>query len=98
MSADHTTTVDRLKQNRDAFASSAMDRIVEAQKNDAEVRGTLLAGTLVLDRITGLSGVVLTRTAATPTPFGAFPVKLDNGAVVERFPRDLFARPTPPRA
>jgi hypothetical protein len=70
----------------------------EAQKKDADARGTLLAGSRVLDRVTGLDGEILVRTAATPTPFGAFPVKLDSGDVVERFPRDLFARPTPPRA
>lgn len=98
MSAAHTTTVDRLRQFREGVTSDAMDRLLDAQKKDADARGTLLAGSRVLDRITGLDGVILVRTAATPTPYGAFPVKLDNGVVVERFPRDLFARPTPPRA
>lgn len=94
---DHTTTVDRLRQFRDAATSSAMDRMLEAQQKDAESRGTLLAGSRVLDRVTGLDGTILVRTAATPTPFGAFPVQLDRGDVVTRSPRDLFARPTPPR-
>lgn len=96
MSDEHTTTVDRLRQFRDETTSSAMDRMLDAQKKDAETRGTLLAGSRVLDRVTGLDGVVLTRTAATPTPYGAFPVRLDRGDTVWRFPRDLFARPTPP--
>lgn len=98
MSDDHTTTVDRLRQFRDSVTGSAADRIAEAAKSDAETRGTLLPGRRVLDRITGLDGVVLSRTAATPTPFGAFTIELDNGDVLWRFPRDLFARPTPPRA
>jgi len=60
-------------------------------------RGTLLAGRRVLDLTTGLDGVILDRTAATPTPFGAFPVRLDRGDVVTRFGKELLARPTPPR-
>lgn len=98
MSDDHTTTVDRLRQFRDAHTDAAVDRLLDAQKTDAETRGTLAAGQRVLDRVTGLDGVILDRTAATPTPFGAFPVRLDRGDVVVRFPKDLFARPTPPRA
>lgn len=96
MSDAHTTTIDRLRQFGTAQRDAAMDRLLDAQQKDADARGTLLAGSHVLDRVTGLDGVILDRTAATPTPFGAYPVRLDSGDVVTRFPRDLFARPTPP--
>lgn len=97
MSDPHITTVDRLSQHETRRRELAADRLQEAQETDAAQRGTLLAGRRVLDLQTGLDGVILDRTAATPTPFGAFPVRLDSGDVVTRFGKELLARPTPPR-
>lgn len=98
MTDPHVTTVDRLNQFGTQQRERAADRLQSAQETDAAQRGTLLAGRRVLDLVTGLDGVILDRTAATPTPFGAFPVRLDTGDVVTRFGKELLARPTPPRA
>lgn len=98
MSDEHITTVDRLTQFGTQRRDLAAERMQQAKDSVTTDRGTLLAERRVLDLVTGIDGVILGRTAATPTPFGAFPVRLDTGDVVTRFPKELFARPTPPRA
>ena len=96
MSDDHTTTVDRLRQFRDAKTYQAIDRIQEAQRSDAAARGTFPAGVRVLDLVSGQEGVVLDP-ARTVTPVSTLvTVRLDRGDLVIRPPAQLLARPTPP--
>lgn len=96
MSEDHAAAADRLRQLHDSVTDSAADRIAEALKSDAEAHGTFRPGRHVLDRVSGLSGVVISPSAKFPKIFGMFWVQFNDGTVVVRAPRDLFARPTPP--
>lgn len=76
--------------------SDALDRRKAAQQNDATARGTFLAGTRVLDLVTGLEGVVVERTFANSGPFGMVPIRLDRGDTINRYRAQLLVRPTPP--
>lgn len=92
----HTTTVDRLRQFSTARTSLAVDRLAEAQRNDARTRGTFPADARVLDLVTGHEGVVLEQAASFATPGVRVLVQLDHGDVVARLASELLARPTPP--
>lgn len=96
MSDAHTTTVDRLRLFETTRRSDQMDRIDEAKKTDAAARGTLPAGTRVLDLVTGLEGVVIQSPAVTPTPSRLVAIRLDRGDAFVRRPDQLMPRPTPP--
>lgn len=96
MSDEHTTTVDRLRQFETQRTTDAMNRAEEARKTDAVERGTFLAGSRVLDVITGLEGVVLPRGFTVSPASKLVAVRLDRGDMVIRPPQNLMPRPTPP--
>jgi hypothetical protein len=96
MSDAHTTTVDRLRQFSTARRSTALDRLAEAQQTDARARGTLPAGTRVLDLVSGAEGVVTAPLPTLSSPAGLVGVRLDRGDIVTRPASQLLVRPTPP--
>jgi hypothetical protein len=98
VSRDYSRTAARFRDVSDETYQQALDRIVEARRKDADAGGPLFAGTRVLDLTSGIDGVVLERTASERTSRDAVPVRLETGDVVERFARQLLARPTPPSA
>ena len=98
MTDPHTTTVDRLRQFRDATASSAADRLAEAQQHDAAARGTLPAGSRVLDMVSGCEGVVSPALPALSASSSLIGVRLDRGDLITRSASQLMPRPTPPTA
>lgn len=93
-----TTIVDRLTQHRDGTTTATADRLRVAAQRDADRRGTFPAGTRVLDRVTGLEGVVNPMPTASSSASVLVPVRLDRGDLVLRPTVQLMWRPTPPRA
>ena len=98
MTDPHTTTVDRLRQFREATTSSAADRLAEAHQRDAAARGTLPAGARVLDLVSGGEGVVSPALPALSLSSPLIGVRLDRGDLIVRAPSQLLVRPTPPTA
>jgi hypothetical protein len=64
---------------------------------DAAARGGLAPGARVLDRATGVLGVVAARAPGMSVQGHGIVVQLDTGETVQRLASVLVPRPTPPR-
>jgi hypothetical protein len=98
MNDDHATTVDRLRLFETTRRANAMDRLDDAQQKDAAARGTFVAGSRVLDLVTGREGTVTRLPSPSATASRLVSVRMDSGVDVIRRPDQLYPRPTPPTA
>jgi hypothetical protein len=89
---------ERLRQNRTARAANKLADASSVASSGLRPTGTWIAGSAVLDTVSGLDGVVADVAPTIDGTVGDVAVDLSDGKSVLRTTAMLILRPTPPAA